>query len=103
MLNLLRYSQLIALAVLLAVVAALSLLYRGLLSRLAHVHQVRVRESSTEGECLGLARGALPAPRSAYVALLIGTWQRAVYGGMPPQDQAVHELCARFDAELATA
>ena len=34
---------------------ALALLYRGLLSRLAHVHGVPIRDSSTEGECLSLA------------------------------------------------
>ena len=34
---------------------ALALLYRGLLSRLAHVHRLPVRDSSTEGDCLALA------------------------------------------------
>ena len=35
--------------------AALALLYRGLLSRLVHAHQVPIRDSSTEGDCLALA------------------------------------------------
>ena len=35
--------------------AALALLYRGLLSRLAHVHRLPIRDSSTEGDCLALA------------------------------------------------
>jgi hypothetical protein len=35
--------------------AALALLYRGLLSRLAHVHRLPIRDSTTEGDCLALA------------------------------------------------
>jgi hypothetical protein len=81
--------------------AALSMLYRGLLSKLAHVHHVPVRESSTEGECLALARRSLQDARARYAEQLIGTWQRAVYGGMQPQDSTVHELCGSFDVELA--
>jgi hypothetical protein len=60
-----------------------------------------VRESSTEGECLVLARRTLQDARSGYVEQLIDTWQRAVYGGLDPQDSTVHGLCGRFDAELA--
>ena len=40
--------------------AALALLYRGLLSRLAHLHAVPIRDSSTEGDCLALAATHLP-------------------------------------------
>ena len=39
--------------------AALALLYRGMLSRLAHVHRVPIRDSSTEGDCLALAASHL--------------------------------------------
>src|SRR4029079_6929748 len=40
--------------------AALALLYRGMLSRLAHVHRVPIRDSSTEGDCVELASAQLP-------------------------------------------
>src|SRR5205085_9151109 len=41
--------------------AALSLLYRGMLSRLVHVHRVPIRASSTEGDCLRLSSGTIEA------------------------------------------
>jgi len=80
--------------------AALSLLYRGLLSRLAHVHAVPIRDSSTEGECLALAEQSLPAERRSYVGQLIRTWQRAVYGGEDPQAPLMQSLCEQFTAAL---
>jgi hypothetical protein len=81
--------------------AALALLYRGLLSRLAHVHQVPIRDSSTEGDCLALAAQHLPADRTDYVSRLIGVWQRATYGGHDPAVNDVQTLCAGFDKALA--
>lgn len=81
--------------------AALALLYRGLLSRLVHVHAVPIRDSSTEGDCLDLASRHLPAERRHYIARLIGVWQRAVYGGHHPDAHEVRALCSTFDAALA--
>jgi hypothetical protein len=80
--------------------AALSLLYRGLLSRLAHAHAVPIRDSSTEGECLALAQRHLSEQRSRYAAQLIRVWQRAVYGGLDPDAPTVRELCDHFSAAL---
>lgn len=80
--------------------AALSLLYRGLLSRLAHVHQVPVRESSTEGECLALAHQQLASSSALFTGQLIETWQRAIYGGLQPSTTTVHELCDQFESRL---
>ena len=79
---------------------ALALLYRGTLSRLAHVHGVPVRDSSTEGDCLQLARSHLPAAASTYVSGLIGVWQRAVYGGADPTEEVIRSLCAGFAGAL---
>ena len=81
--------------------AALALLYRGLLSRLAHVYEVPIRDSSTEGDCLALASKHLPADRREYVARLIGIWQRATYGAHNPDTSDVQALCSGFDAALA--
>jgi hypothetical protein len=80
--------------------AALALLYRGLLSRLAHVHAVPIRDSSTEGDCLAIATRHLRAERLAYVSSLIRTWQSAVYGGEAIESAVVRSLCADFSAAL---
>ena len=80
--------------------AAMALLYRGLLSRLAHVHGVPIRDSSTEGDCLALATAHLPAVRSAYAGRLIRVWQRAVYGNTEPTLEEMQTLCAGFAAAV---
>jgi hypothetical protein len=83
--------------------AALALLYRGLLSRLAHTFAVPVVDSSTEGDCLALATRVLDARRLEFVAQLIRTWQTAIYAGRPIEDELVFELCASFDRHLPPA
>lgn len=80
--------------------AALALLYRGLLSRLAHVYEAPIRDSSTEGDCLMLAARVLEARRTDYATRLVRTWQRAIYGGLSVDNSVVHELCAGFDPHL---
>ena len=80
--------------------AAMALLYRGLLSRLAHVHGVPIRDSSTEGDCLALATLHLSAARAAYAGKLIRAWQRAVYGNTEPTVEEIQALCAGFAAAV---
>jgi hypothetical protein len=80
--------------------AALALLYRGLLSRLVHVHGVPIRASSTEGECLALARPFLRAGGAEFASRLISTWGAAVYGASPPATDIVQTLCAEFAPAL---
>ena len=81
--------------------AALALLYRGLLSRLAHVHRVPIRDSTTEGDCIALAEEHLSVDRKRYVTHLIQVWTRAVYGGRDPVDDEVQTLCSGFATALA--
>ena len=76
--------------------AALSLLYRGALSRLVHAHGVPIRASSTENDCLILAKPLLDGTATEYLSRLVTTWRTAVYGGLSPATSAVHELCNRF-------
>jgi hypothetical protein len=76
--------------------AALALLYRGLLSRLAHVHGVPIRDSSTEGDCLALASTHLTEGRREYVSNLLRVWQRAVYGRETVDSGTVYGLCENF-------
>ena len=79
--------------------AALALLYRGMLSRLAHVHRVPIRDSSTEGDCVALATAQIP-DRSDYVKRLVRVWQRLGYGHETVDSEVVHGLCEEFDGAL---
>jgi hypothetical protein len=80
--------------------AALALLYRGLLSRLVHVHAVPIRASSTEGECLALGRPRLTEQSARYTAQLVEVWTAAVYGAREPAARTVQALCADFAPAL---
>lgn len=80
--------------------AALALLYRGLLSRLAHVHRVPIRDSTTEGDCLTLAERHLTPRRREYASRVIRVWQRAVYGREEVPASTVHVLCEDFGPML---
>jgi hypothetical protein len=62
-----------------------------------------VRESTTEGESVTLARGCLPASGGEFAAALVRTWQFAVYGGRMPETDTVHALCAGFAPALDRA
>ena len=81
--------------------AALALLYRGVLSRLAHVHHLPIRDSTTEGDCLALATRHLAPGGRDYASRVIVVWQRAVYGHDEVQPSIVHRLCDDFAAALA--
>lgn len=83
--------------------AALALLYRGMLSRLVHVHQVPIRDSTTEGDCLELASAHLAQPKNEYASRLVRAWQRFVYGGETIQAPIVYALFDDFAAALDSA
>ena len=83
--------------------AALALLYRGLLSRLAHAHGIPIRHSTTEGDCLALAAPHLRGDRTAYVSRVVSVWRCAVYGGHDPTSDEVRGLCEGFGAALDPA
>lgn len=76
--------------------AALSLLYRGALSRAVHRHGVSIGESYTEGEALRAVRAKLDPARAAYFSDLVGIWQRAVYGGEAVTAEPIARLCRSF-------
>jgi hypothetical protein len=83
--------------------AALALLYRGLLSRLAHVHRVPIEDFTTEGDCLALSVSHLAVPRYTYASRLVGLWQHVVYGHEHVSTVAVHDLCDGFASVLDEA
>ena len=80
--------------------SALALLYRGLLSRLVHVYEVPIRDSSTEGDCLALAARHVNEARTRYAQRLVRVWQRAVYGGETIESETVYALCDEFAPTL---
>ncbi len=80
---------------------ALSVLYRGTLSRLVHVHAVPIRAASTEDECAALARRQLPTAPGEFVTTLVAAWQLAVYGARLPDTDSVMRLCSDFDLRLS--
>ncbi|HMK84417.1 MAG TPA: DUF4129 domain-containing protein [Steroidobacteraceae bacterium] len=79
---------------------ALSLLYRGALSRAVHRFGVKIGESYTEGEALKAVRAGLDAARAAYFSELVGIWQRAVYAGEAVANEPVARLCDGFRPAL---
>ena len=83
--------------------AALALLYRGMLSRLAHVHRVPIRDSTTEGDCLALAASHLTQGGREYASRLVRVWQRFVYAGQDTQPATVYVLCDDFASALDPA
>ena len=73
-----------------------ALLYRGMLSRLAHVHRIPIRDSSTEGDCLALAASHLRRERASMPRASSVMWQRFVLGGQQTQAATVYGLCDDF-------
>jgi hypothetical protein len=75
---------------------ALSLLYRGSLSRVVHRFAVTVGESFTEGEALRAVGRRLDQPRVQYFSALVALWQRVVYAAEAPTPESVAVLCREF-------
>jgi len=80
--------------------AALSLLYRGTLSRMIHRFEVPITGSATEGECLDLARGRLAPEALRYVTQVVRAWQASTYGGRTLSAAMGESLCTGFGARL---
>jgi hypothetical protein len=77
---------------------ALSLLYRGALSRAVHRFGVPIGESYTEGEALRAVDARLDPARASYFSDLVGIWRRAVYAGETLSSDPVRRLCVGFAA-----
>ena len=73
---------------------ALSLLYRGSLSRLVNDHLLELNDSMTEGDVLHCARNAsLPEELLGFLQQLTLAWQTVAYAHrQPPEDNVVHLL-----------
>jgi hypothetical protein len=79
---------------------ALSLLYRGALSRAVHRHGIAIAASATEGEALRAVKATLDPPRAAYFAGLVALWQRTVYAGESAMREPIAALCRGFAESL---
>jgi hypothetical protein len=82
---------------------ALSLLYRGALSRAVHRHGIAIAASATEGEALRAVNATLDPPRAAYFVDLVALWQRAVYAGESVSAMPIARLCRGFSESLEGA
>jgi hypothetical protein len=82
---------------------ALSLLYRGALSRLIHRFRVPITASATEGECLDLARSRLEPGALRYVTQVVRAWEASTYGGRALSAAMGESLCTGFGQRLDAA
>jgi hypothetical protein len=83
--------------------AALSLLYRGALSRLIHRWHVPIAASTTEGECLELARGRLEPGAQRYLTQVVRAWEANSYGNRVLSSAMGETLCSGFATRLDAA
>jgi hypothetical protein len=77
-------------------IAALSLLYRGALIRLAERGALEIPESATERECVRIVRRTQPGAIAEAFDALTGSWVRSRYAHEPPGDAQFESLCASF-------
>lgn len=76
--------------------AALSLLYRGALSRLATLDGITLNESYTEGDCLRVVRRHIGQDKGHYFTQLTQAWQMIAYANRSPGDTAGETLCRQY-------
>lgn len=80
--------------------AALSLLYRGVLSQLVHGQGMVVPRGATESEVAQLAERAAPS-LGAFLLELLPVWSTVAYAGRPADAGRIGALCERYPAEPA--
>jgi hypothetical protein len=74
---------------------AMSLLYRGAISKLIATDGVEIAESDTESDCLRRVT-VEAAGRAGYFGGLTEAWMRLAYGRSAPPDEAMRDLCERW-------
>jgi hypothetical protein len=79
---------------------AVSLLYRGALSRAVHRYGIVIGASYTESEALRAMNARLDPARAAYLADLVDVWERIVYAGETGAHEAIERLCYGFAPAL---
>jgi hypothetical protein len=74
---------------------ALSLLYRGTISKLIDLVHVEIEESDTESDCLRRVSSASPV-HEAYFGGLTQVWMRLAYAREIPRDSEIQSLCTTW-------
>jgi hypothetical protein len=82
---------------------ALSILYRGALSRLATRDAVQLKESFTEGDCLREVKRLVNRNKSDYFANLTHAWQTVAYANRSPDTTLAIKLCSEFALHFEAA
>jgi hypothetical protein len=72
---------------------ALSLLYRGALSRLVEQRRLAIRDSDTEDDCLMKAADVVEGPVMQFFRQLTLVWVRAAYAGKEAESAEFETLC----------
>ena len=83
--------------------AALSLLYRASLSRLAADAAFDLGPAATEGDCVRLVEGRFAPELAAFFRRLTRAWQATAYAHRPPDDAAAVELVDGWRAHFEAA
>lgn len=80
---------------------ALSLLYRGTLSRLMERHRLPIRDSDTEDDCLAHVRQTADQSVTGYFSQLTNIWVCEAYAGMSASDAEFDQLCTAWPFQKA--
>ena len=75
---------------------ALSLLYRGAISRLIEHGQVEIQQADTEGDCLRRVQQVGTPAHPGYFSGLTRVWIAQAYAGQIPADAVVEGLCREW-------
>ncbi|WP_075187938.1 hypothetical protein [Teredinibacter haidensis] len=73
--------------------AAVSLLYRAMLTGLIHEYEFTFADSNTEGECVAIVKTRGNKLLSHYFTALTGCWQQLAYGHIVPESEQITKLC----------
>ncbi|MBX7207962.1 MAG: DUF4129 domain-containing protein [Verrucomicrobiaceae bacterium] len=82
---------------------ALSLLYRGTLSRLVERHRLPIRDSDTEDDCLAHVRATGARDVAGYFSRLTHAWVCQAYAGLAASDAEFDQLCGTWPFQSAAA
>ena len=81
---------------------ALSLLYRGALSRLVHQLHFELNAGDTEQDCLRRVVAHGEAATAGYFGHLVTAWQQTAYAGRMPQPSTAERLCHDWRRHFVT-
>jgi len=81
---------------------ALSLLYRGALSSLVHIHQLPLGPGDTEGDCSRAVSRTVPESAD-YFGRLVGAWQAVAYAARTADADSVQRLCEEWRPHFSAA